>query len=187
MDAGGYAIWKMIPFDHNKHQIDDCRALAKELGFFQFKLNDQGRDKGPVYDRKGNLTHIIGDPWIKEQKIDNVISIHEKDIITKIPPVETLGTPSCETKNKNTVYISAEGKLYPCCYLGFSPSTYNFFFNSFVNRQIKGYQKNNDLHVNTLEEAFAWFSDVEESWKKPDYTVGRLLQCDLKCNGCSTK
>ena len=38
IDAGGYAVWKMIKFDHNEHQVEDCRALAKNLGFQRFDL-----------------------------------------------------------------------------------------------------------------------------------------------------
>jgi MoaA/NifB/PqqE/SkfB family radical SAM enzyme len=32
MDAGGRAVWKMIRFKHNHHQIEECRAMAKALG-----------------------------------------------------------------------------------------------------------------------------------------------------------
>jgi sulfatase maturation enzyme AslB (radical SAM superfamily) len=49
--AGGTAIWTMIRFDHNKHQIDQCRQLSKQLGFSDFELIDQGRDTMPVFDK----------------------------------------------------------------------------------------------------------------------------------------
>jgi len=61
MKAGGKACWKMIKFKHNEHQIDDCKSLSEKLGFNSFVLVDEGRNTGPVFDRKGNLSHIIGD------------------------------------------------------------------------------------------------------------------------------
>lgn len=36
LDAGGNANWKYIIFDHNKHQVDEARELAKKLGFENF-------------------------------------------------------------------------------------------------------------------------------------------------------
>jgi sulfatase maturation enzyme AslB (radical SAM superfamily) len=33
---GGHAVWKMIQFDHNQHQIEQCRELSKQLGFKNF-------------------------------------------------------------------------------------------------------------------------------------------------------
>ena len=61
MSAGGRAHWKMIKFDHNEHQIEECRALAKKLGFAKFNLVDHGRNNSHVYDRKGNYLYSIGE------------------------------------------------------------------------------------------------------------------------------
>ena len=33
IDAGGIASWQFIEFEHNKHQIEEAKQLAKELGF----------------------------------------------------------------------------------------------------------------------------------------------------------
>ena len=41
IDAGGNAIWKFIKFDHNNHQIEQCRDLSKQMKFIQFELVDQ--------------------------------------------------------------------------------------------------------------------------------------------------
>ena len=34
IDAGGKAMWRMIIFKHNQHQIEDARALAEDMGFW---------------------------------------------------------------------------------------------------------------------------------------------------------
>ena len=61
IQSGGQATWKMIEFKHNKHQIDQCCTLSKELGFAHFSLLNQGRDTAPVFNQKGQLTHVLGD------------------------------------------------------------------------------------------------------------------------------
>jgi sulfatase maturation enzyme AslB (radical SAM superfamily) len=47
--AGGHAIWRFIPFEHNRHQEAACRDMAKQLGFKRFENIYDGRDTGPVF------------------------------------------------------------------------------------------------------------------------------------------
>lgn len=43
ISAGGRAVWQMILFDHNLHQVEDCRALANKLKFHEFYLRSENR------------------------------------------------------------------------------------------------------------------------------------------------
>ena len=36
INAGGKAEWKYLIFEHNKHQVDDAKQLAKSLGVETF-------------------------------------------------------------------------------------------------------------------------------------------------------
>lgn len=36
IQAGGRAVWQYLIFEHNQHQVEAARALAKKLGFIQF-------------------------------------------------------------------------------------------------------------------------------------------------------
>ena len=56
IQAGGRAVWRFVPFDHNRHQEDDCKALAKKLGFAHFENIYDGRDWGPVFQRSEEHT-----------------------------------------------------------------------------------------------------------------------------------
>ena len=38
IDAGGIAHWDFIVFEHNEHQVDEARQLAKEMGFKNFNV-----------------------------------------------------------------------------------------------------------------------------------------------------
>ena len=66
IDAGGIASWQFIEFEHNKHQIEEAKQLAIELGFKEFRLVSSTR---PTMTE--NLEHI--------RKNDKVSVIPEMD------------------------------------------------------------------------------------------------------------
>lgn len=193
---GGIAGWKMIKFDHNEHQIESCRNSAKRYGFNRFILVDTGRNTAPVFDRNGNWSHDIGDEktlksWNINDVKKHIASNKNRDFNLMLSNIakgrfnfDTSVDPVCETKNRKTVYISSEAKVYPCCYLGFSPETFRFGPIGARNDQYVHLIKNNDLNYNTLEEAIQWFNEIEKSWSKKSFLDGRILQCDVSCNKC---
>jgi MoaA/NifB/PqqE/SkfB family radical SAM enzyme len=182
--AGGHAVWKMIRFDHNRHQIDQCKALAMSMGFADFQLVEHGRDTAPVFDQQGRLVHVMGN-YTGERNFD--ILLHRKkndqilleDISTGRVPAKTI---SCETKNLKSIYISATGDVSPCCYTGFYPKTYGHGqYHQAANAQlIPLIAKNNALEY-PLQDCIQWFKSVENSWKISDYQQGRLVICDDNC------
>ena len=44
IDAGGRARWKMIVFKHNEHQVEECKQLAKDMGFWEFDTHISTRN-----------------------------------------------------------------------------------------------------------------------------------------------
>jgi len=58
--AGGRAVWRFVPFEHNKHQEAECRELADKLGFAKFENIFDGRNSTPVFTRTGEFSHQIG-------------------------------------------------------------------------------------------------------------------------------
>ena len=181
MASGGHAVWKMIKFDHNQHQIAEAEQRSKEYGFHEFRLEDHGRNSGPVFDRKGNLVHIMGD-WDAHTNIDDIIKFHADTTNRyRYPSYDPNRKLHCFTKNANSIYIAADGRVYPCCFMGFNPLTYDKGWHGFVNGQIKQIVYNNSLHETTLEEAIKWFGKVESAWAKTSVEDGRLIQCDIAC------
>lgn len=182
ISAGGRATWKMIQFDHNNHQLADCRALSIKLGFKEFLIVNDGRDTGPVFDRKGNLSHTLGKPketnfkvLFKSATTDEILL---EDIVSTIPAK----TISCQVKKQKSLYVSSLGDIYPCCYLGFQPKTYGTgMYHQAANAQFKDLiQKNNAIEY-SLAQCITWFNKVEESWSKPSFETGRLIICDTVC------
>jgi sulfatase maturation enzyme AslB (radical SAM superfamily) len=88
--AGGSAHWDMLVYQHNEHQVNACEQLARKLGFtwFRSKISKRG------------FTNQLVQPvaW-------NLPQVHS----TKI---------NCHALNEQSVYIDAQGRVSPCCWLG---------------------------------------------------------------------
>ena len=91
--AGGRAHWEMLVFAHNQHQVDLAEETARKLGFGWFRAKVSRRfEQWPV----DFLKPPIG--W-------------ENPIVSK-------GSIDCQAIKDQSLYISAKGVLYPCCWLG---------------------------------------------------------------------
>ncbi len=178
--AGGRAIWRFVPFEHNRHQEEECRRLAIELGFADFENIYDGRDAGPVYTRSGEFSHWLGpasDPLpIKDMLHSHVTWFDAKTI--KTPKDTAKLNLRCQHKVNQEIYLAADGTVYPCCYLGFYPNQMHHAGNS----QIKEIVQNNNALEHDLEYCIEWFDRVEESWSKDSISQGRLYQCITTCN-----
>ena len=177
MAAGGRAVWKMIRFDHNEHQRAACEQLSKDLGFAEFIFNDHGRSKGPAFNRDGSLSHVLGD-WNTFDRAEQAVDWLENDATFKMPEGDSGSSIHCKALDNSSIYISAEGKVYPCCWLGFSPETYDKNWLGMLNKQIRPLVDRNDLRYNTLEECLEWFKRVTDTWSSNN----RLAQCDHNCS-----
>jgi hypothetical protein len=89
ISAGGSAHWDMLVYQHNEHQVSQCRELAKKLGFTWFRAKVSKR---PFI---GGLSAPVN--WT-------------------IPTVS--GTIRCYALEERSMYIDARGVAYPCCWLG---------------------------------------------------------------------
>jgi hypothetical protein len=91
--AGGRAHWEMLVYEHNEHQVKDCRDLARRMCFRWFRVKVSRRfDMYPVEFLKPPRSFANGN--------------NQGDI-------------SCQALNDNSRYLSAKGILHPCCWLGY--------------------------------------------------------------------
>lgn len=185
INAGGKAVWRMIEFDHNRHQIDECRRLSQKMGFSDFIISYDGRDKGPVYDRRGIYQYKIGsDKHFIDRPYPNSPLIWESWQFNSIIDRNTIPIKSsinCYTKRMNEIYITATGEVYPCCWLGFYPHLQLQRSWQLHNDQIDKIATNNNALEFGIERAVEWFNSVEASWQKQSYADGRLFKCDQYC------
>lgn len=182
--AGGRATWKFVKFDHNVHQLEECRQMSMELGFVQFFTVDHGRNIGPVFDQHGNHTHVIGKytgstefkVLFHKKKTDQVLI---EDIANAREAKKML---SCYTTTGKSIYIAANGDVSPCCWTGFYPTTYGTGeYHQAVNSQLAPLIAKNNALEHSIENCIQWFDAIKQSWNHTNYHQGRLIVCDDNC------
>ena len=172
--AGGNAIWTMIKFDHNLHQIEECRKLSEQLGFKRFELVDHGRNQFSVFNRNREFSHDIGEniepknweekvAWWEGSRRNNLI-----DPVVEPKPIK------CQVKRSKSLYVSATGEIYPCCWLGFYPRVMNHTGNPGIKRLLP--ENNNAIEVG-IEQAISWFDRVEQTWNDQH----QIYACNTTC------
>lgn len=177
---GGQAVWKMIKFDHNEHQIEECKKLSQDLGFENFQLIDDGRDTGVAVNKKGEVVNVIGNP--QRINFEELLESKKNDevLLEDINPVKK--NISCEVKKFKSLYVTSTGEVYPCCYTGFYPRTYGHGqYYQVVNKQLNEIIKPNNALERPLEECIEWFNDIEKSWSIDKFEDGRLVVCNDYC------
>ena len=89
--AGGSAHWDMLVYEHNKHQVDIAEQMARDMGFTWFRAK--------VSKRPSNIS------WLQPPK-------------AWAQPLVAKGPIDCHVLKEQSVYMSARGIVYPCCWLG---------------------------------------------------------------------
>lgn len=181
INAGGRATWKMIVFDHNKHQVEECRALAKQVGFTSFKIANDGRDHAYVFNDDGSYSHTIGSPS-HSAPLEAKTLMQWKTRSNPIRHTQPQKNIACQAKRDKMIYMSSNGDIFPCCWLGFSPKTYDekLYYGNRQLKQLIGESKINAIS-HGLEEVLEWFSLVQDTWQKKTFKEGRLYRCDMYC------
>ena len=111
--------WKYIVFEHNKHQVEQAREIAKKSGFTTFSTVKTSRD---VFRPKtGNFVHSK-----KTEKFHTA----EKKI-------------HCVWGNWGKWYISPEGLVFRCCWTGghyYDKENSKFFYPPKFERMFNGFE-----------------------------------------------
>ncbi len=180
IQAGGEAVWAMIRFAHNEHQIETARVLSKSLGFKRFELVDAGRNTTPVFTRDKKLSHIIGN-YIGSTDYNTLYDqyqqyISDPDVTLKKVKI-TEKTIDCYAKKHQEIYIAANGEIYPCCWLGFYPLSRQGNPSTF---QLRPLIKENNALEHGLEHAINWFNEIEGTWSKT-IAQGKIYTCNETC------
>lgn len=119
--AGGYAIWKWVPFKHNHHQLEEAKKLSQQLGFKDFIIADQGRNDMPALDKEGNISH-----WIQPHDAPAIATMSDPKaaIADAVKHRQFFSEEGkrfdiwrCEHL-AGEVYITAYADVTPCCYHG---------------------------------------------------------------------
>lgn len=123
ISEGGLARWNFITFKHNQHQLEACKQMAKDLGFDSFHEKQTSRFIGEhhfdVLDKNGNVTHKLEEPT--ERKIVFL----DRKTVENYKAVAKTAKITCEVEGTKSVYVDAQGFLWPCCFTGGVPYLYS--------------------------------------------------------------
>lgn len=96
-------VWKMIVFEHNQHQVEACKQLAHRLHMTQFQTMKSARFKEGDRVRPPTLPQYQSVQLAEKAQLKNAVKNKERVLIK----------PRCSSKNE--LFISYQGKVYPCC------------------------------------------------------------------------
>jgi len=119
ISSGGRAEWAYLRFKHNQHQVNEARNMATDLGFETFVMKDSSRwvldTKFPVYDKNKNVTHYL------EPSQETQIKFIDRKTVTNYKKIVEDTEIDCFAIKTREIYITAQGLVFPCCWLGMIP------------------------------------------------------------------
>jgi hypothetical protein len=197
--AGGSATWEYIVFRHNEHQIDAARQQAQAMGFKRFRVRKTGRfffggklqENLAVLNELGEEIYQLEPPT--EASLKNSACAELGEMAGRSNGFQDYldGTEiDCKAQREREIYVSAEGLLFPCCYLasfyrGSSKTTPSQF--SKLLQQHGGKDSIDGMRRN-IEEIVAdtvFQTAVPDSWEKESVSAGRLAACSSACGASS--
>lgn len=159
--SGGTAYWKFILFEHNEHQIDEAKKIARDIGCKRFfvvssrEYNDQcRRPKNKKFDIK-----------------DDIFKRYQKKILSENEYAR------CKPFANQSIYIAADGTVHPCCLAHCMYITEHDPSFEFAARLIKEYLDQINFKTKPIEEIIqgGYFQQTFKLSKTNSY-------CILKCN-----
>jgi MoaA/NifB/PqqE/SkfB family radical SAM enzyme len=127
IDAGGTASWNFIAFRHNEHQISEATELARNLGFKHFfvKKTDRFLRSGqlqlaiPIFNSSGAIVGHLEAPSSPELRNSIAEEISARGL-SLVQYERDLGVShiECAAAASRGIYVSAEGFVFPCCWMG---------------------------------------------------------------------
>jgi MoaA/NifB/PqqE/SkfB family radical SAM enzyme len=90
IEAGGSAHWDMLVYQHNQHEVDACEQLARDMGFKWFRAK------------------------VSKRGFTNELKFPTGWQYPKLQPTQV----NCHALREQSMYIDAQGRESPCCWLG---------------------------------------------------------------------
>jgi len=196
--AGGHAEWDYLVFRHNEHQVKQARKLANEMGFKEFYVRKTGRFLGeealvtseqyPVLDKTGQFEY-----WLEQPLNPEYLNPAYSDLE---PVRERFGSYKnyldqveirCKVAGKKRkMYLSAQGYILPCCWLG---ATFSESDNAERRQFAELVQRNGGKQVldakrhglQAVIDGPLFQTEIPASWKLESVAAGKLAICARTC------
>ena len=193
ISKGGRARWEFIIFDHNQHQIEEARELAKKMRFDDFRtkktgrffstVKHEGKESHQGMNRKGQETQKLEKP--KDEYINSALK-QEKNLVNKYGSMDhyyNVTDINCKAIEKSEIFVTAEGHVFPCCWLG--GQQYKWYWKPKEAPIWNLIENPNNINAiyNSLEDIISgeFFNMIEKSWSCSSVKEGKLKVCANKC------
>lgn len=206
--AGGKAEWDFLVFKHNEHQVEQAREQAEAIGFARFNPKRSARfvkvsyeyvpevrvgatvDRFPICGPDGSVVGWLEPPSTPHRNDaadrlgEQIRAAGSHDAVWDATPI------SCQVLQNRSVFISAGGLVFPCCWT-YVQATVPLRRDAAApsERQMReliaerGGQALLDLRQHSLAEIAAGevFAAIEQSWSAPTTADGKLRVCSRVC------
>jgi hypothetical protein len=125
--SGGYAEWDFLVFQHNEHQLEEARDLSKALGFRRFNIKATARffsngvmnSSYPVMDGGGTIEYYLRPAVAIDLRNRGIDHLSDASRSNEDYEHYLATTPIvCKAVQWRSIYISAEGLVLPCYWMG---------------------------------------------------------------------
>ena len=199
LEAGGNAVWDYIVFKHNEHQVEEARLIAKKMGFKNFVIKKTGRFfsnqraqikfRQQVMNDKDEVEYFLEMPENPDYKNPSLMMSKNLTVSSKNLYEHFNQTPIvCKVAAEKSIYISAEGYVFPCCWL--ANQLYPWYLKEregqvwqFID-SLPQKEQSLSLKMRSLKDIVGdtfFQRSVPESWQGKDIKKDRLQVCAKTC------
>lgn len=183
ISAGGEAEWQWIAFKHNEHQVDQARELSKTMGFDRFVVRRSHRF---LLDALFE-TQYVGIEMPTQDKYVHPLILQRKKTFNIVDALKESNDSkvSCEVQGRKSVYISADGWVFPCVYTG--TCVHLMKTRSLYDGWTALWEQHGGDKINVLKNDWStilnseFFNNIQNTWGV-GYNDGKLAACGLFCS-----
>ena len=205
INSGGTANWKYIVFDHNKHQVDEARELAKKLGFNNFTSEISTRQPPIKTDMEKAVESAKKLPEIKIKRVTELEEYITKNIDHEVKATDTIQKKenlkyavvedikddvdciSCKGIATRTMFLNPKGRLWPCCFHSEEYDTTLHHLRKvepwLADHYVNDFNNLNKKSLKEIFEASAW-KEMTDAWTTKDH---ELRKCWKECKNSRWK
>jgi MoaA/NifB/PqqE/SkfB family radical SAM enzyme len=195
--AGGNAEWDYLVFRHNEHQVEQARKLASDLGFSLFNVKTTRRfldwkkieyiHSTPIKNRAGDVIDRLErpvDPAYQNEALAGLENLQNRygSMDRYLDQAEI----RCKVQAKNEIYVSAEGHVLPCCWLGAQLHQHAAGARAEILDLLAALGGTSHIDarkrsIRAIVEDQFFQGLVPGSWSKPSCAAGKLRTCARIC------
>lgn len=189
--------------------------IAKKTGRFVYFLDNLRVEAFPVYNENMELEYFLEPPSeensnkvVNQMMTAKALAMRQGkkfsiDLEKKIPRAEGLSERfhqadneeniytskaniRCRVLKDNSIFVSSEGLVFPCCWTAFPINTYWDNNDSLQLRELitrTGGREKIDLNHTALKDIIEgdFFRTISQSWSSPCAKDGKLVSCAVQC------